>query len=164
MTREIGAFVAQEKENCSGCRACELACFAAHGQNAKTVGNITVPVVPRLFVSRDETGVALAQCHHCEDAPCLMACKQGAISRVDGQVIMDSGKCGECGDHACAEACVFGAIKLLPAAAKCDLCMEQAEGPACVRACPNQALRLVDVETERAEKNANALRFLRHMI
>ena len=107
------------------------------------------------------------QCKHCEDAPCLNACTKGAISRVDHQVIVDAEKCIGCKD--CMQACPFGAIALLPMpgtaawwqayvrrnkvfASKCDLCAGVEGGPACVRVCPHQALRLVDPEAEREEK------------
>lgn len=71
-------------------------------------------------------------------------------------------------------ACPFGAIALLPCAkngalvaqpmsgepkvyaSKCDLCAGIEGGPACVRVCPNQALRLVEPEAEREEKNIRA--------
>jgi Fe-S-cluster-containing hydrogenase component 2 len=34
--------------------------------------------------------------------------------------------------------------ELIQKATKCDLCSEQLGGPACVRACPHDALRRVD--------------------
>lgn len=71
------------------------------------------------------------------------------------------------------QACPFGAIALLPYAkggkvvaqvsgetkvfaSKCDLCEGIEGGPACVRVCPHQALRLVDPEAEREAKNIKA--------
>ena len=41
-------------------------------------------------------------------------------------------------------------------ASKCDLCEGIEGGPACVRVCPHQALRLVDPEAEREAKNIKA--------
>ena len=71
------------------------------------------------------------------------------------------------------QACPFGAIALLPYAkdgklaaqamgetkvfaSKCDLCAGVEGGPACVRVCPHQALRLVDPEAEAEEKKIKA--------
>jgi electron transport protein HydN len=135
------------------------------------MGSITLPVTPQLYVTVMETASMPVQCKHCENSPCLAVCKQKAISRVNGQVIVDKKVCIGCKD--CLLACPFGAISLLPfsadgkevrlpsgegrvAASKCDLCYQDKEGPACVRACPNEALRLTDVNAERKEKNIAA--------
>lgn len=180
LKKEIGSFVIGDSAKCTGCRACELACFTVHNQRknhvGKTVGTVTVPVTCRLFVTSFDHGCMPVQCRHCEDAPCLNACAAKAISRIDHQVIVDPEKCIGCKD--CMQACPFGAIVLQPYcrdghpvvqanspelrvfAAKCDLCRELPGGPACVRVCPHQALRLVDPEAERKEKNIRAAQSL----
>lgn len=180
MKKEIGSFVIGDSAKCTGCRACELACFTVHNQKenhvGKTTGTVTVPVVYRLFVTSFEKGCMPVQCKHCEDAPCLNVCAKKAIGRVDHQVIVDPEKCIGCKD--CMQACPFGAIVLLPYcrggrsllqenssepkvfAAKCDLCQGLPEGPACVRVCPHQALHLVNPEEEREEKNIRAAQAL----
>jgi electron transport protein HydN len=168
------SFVIADPAKCSGCRSCELACFAAHEKNApKTVGMITGPVIPNLFVTRTGGQTPLTmpvQCHHCEDAPCLVSCVEGAISRdPGGAVIINAKRCIGCRN--CALACPFGAIAILDSALKeiaakaaggnvasarkCDLCADRAEGPACITACPNEALREVCIMEElRAKRNA----------
>lgn len=174
--KKSALFVTADGSKCTGCKACELACFAEHNCKSngvgKTVGTVTVPVTPKLYLVKGE-GICLPiQCKHCEDAPCLNACVKGAISRINGQVIIDEKKCIGCKD--CVMACPFGAIAILPvsengvpacqvgsdlpqkAASKCDLCMGIEGGPACVRACPNKALRLVDPDEERLAKNLRA--------
>lgn len=174
--KKSALFVMADGSKCTGCKACELACFAAHNRQSNgvghTAGTVTVPVTPKLYLVRGE-GICLPiQCKHCEDAPCLNACVKGAISRVSGQVIIDEKKCIGCKD--CVMACPFGAIAILPvsengaqltqsgsglpqkAASKCDLCLGLPGGPACVRACPNKALRLVDPDEERLAKNQRA--------
>ena len=174
--KKSALFVTADSRKCTGCKACELACFAEHNhkQNGvgKTVGTVTVPVTPKLYLVRDEKFCLPIQCRHCEDAPCLAACVKGAITRVDGQVYINEEKCIGCKD--CIMACPFGAIALLPVsrngeavyqqdsdqpqivASKCDLCMNIEGGPACVRACPNQALRLVDPDEELMDKHLRA--------
>lgn len=163
MSKEYGAFVTQDRSKCTGCKACELACFKAHTDSlGHTVGTVSTPVVPRLFVTEAEEGCAPVQCRHCEDAPCLNACKRGAILRIDHQLIINTQKCEYCSNPVCASACPFGAIRLMPLPTKCDLCIGE-DFPACVQACPNQALRLVNLEEEQQQKAANAIRWLRYM-
>ncbi|MDR1920716.1 MAG: 4Fe-4S dicluster domain-containing protein [Candidatus Adiutrix sp.] len=176
MPSEFGLFVSADPGKCSGCKACELACFQSHhvkrNKVGLTVGTVAVPVTPKLYVTVMETASMPIQCKHCENAPCKAVCKQFAISRADGVVIVDEKKCIGCKD--CLMACPFGAVSLLPyfvdgrpvpqadsdegkvAAAKCDLCFEDTAGPACVRACPNEALHLTDVDADRKRKNIAA--------
>ncbi len=174
MKQQLGCFVVANSEKCTGCKACEVACFAEHNRRnnvGKTVGTVTVPVTAKLYLTRGEGFRLPIQCKHCEDAPCLNACTKNAISRVDGQVIVDESKCIGCKD--CMMACPFGAIALLPlsccgevmqqkdgeivkAASKCDLCQGIEGGPACVRVCPNDALRFVVPGEERLAKNLAA--------
>lgn len=165
MKKESSAFVTQDRSKCIGCRACELACFAVHQkQGGKTVGTVTDTVAPKLFVTKMQKGYAPIQCKHCENAPCLKACTKGAICYEDHQVIIHTDACQDCQDYECVMTCPFDAIRLLPLAAKCDLCAGRKEGPACVGACPNQALRLVDLEAELEAKRSRAAQYLVRMI
>ena len=174
---QFGKYVTCDISKCSGCRACEMACFKEHNAGngvGVSVGTVSVPVNPRLFVTKLSCEVsAPIQCKHCEDAPCLNACSKEAISRIDGQVIIDTDKCIGCKD--CMLACPFGAIELYKvykngeevrqngsddcriAAHKCDLCIDNPNGPACVRACPNEALFIVDPQDDKKKKNLAAL-------
>lgn len=75
--------------NCSGCHACEIACKQEHGLG---VGPRVVRVIERapLFLP--------LYCHHCEDAPCAVACWEDAIN-IDpetGIVLHLNGKCNGC--------------------------------------------------------------------
>lgn len=176
MPSEFGLFVSTEPSKCTGCKACELACFQSHNikrnRVGKTVGTVAVPVTAKLYVTVTEKASMPIQCKHCENAPCKAVCKQNAIIRHNGQVVVDEVKCIGCKD--CLMACPFGAVSLLPffvngvrvpqadseegkvAAAKCDMCFEDKEGPACVRACPNKALHITDVNEDRKRKNIAA--------
>lgn len=180
MTEMLQAYVVAEHEKCVGCKACELACFAEHNHKTnnvgRTVGTVTVPVAPRLYLTQTEGFRMPIQCRHCEDAPCLGACTLHAISRVEGRIVISEALCTGCKD--CLMACPFGAIEMQTvyaggapvlqpegdevrrAAMKCDLCLESPEGPACVRVCPNDALRLVHAEDEAAQKRERAARIL----
>lgn len=175
MTDKLSCYVVADPAKCTGCKACELACFAEHNRKNNstkwTVGTVKTPVTPRLFVTRTVSLTMPVQCRHCEDAPCLNACQKHAISRKDGEVIIDDTKCIGCKD--CIMACPFGAIAMLPLAendvlktqpnkelfkwaTKCDLCEGIEGGPACVRVCPNEALQKVDAAAMNIEKQVKA--------
>jgi Fe-S-cluster-containing hydrogenase component 2 len=89
----------------------------------------------------------------------MIGCPTGAIHRnvSAGQVIINDETCIGCG--ACANSCPYNNIRLvdirddlgdfivdqesympIERATKCDLCADQIGGPACQRACPNDAL------------------------
>jgi electron transport protein HydN len=173
MSGEQSYFVLANVEKCTGCRACELACFAAHQKGTlKTVGTVTAPVVPNLYLAKTDLGTMPIQCHHCENAPCVQSCATGALIRKDGAVVINRRKCIGCKN--CAIACPFGAIAMLGAsemaeisevfgcccgsvhhANKCDLCVGR-DKPACVATCPNEALRLVDTAQEVSDKRSRA--------
>ena len=170
--KKSALYVAADAALCTGCKACELACFAEHNRTSnhvgKTVGTATIPVTAGLYLVKGEGLCLPIQCKHCEDAPCLQACARHAIARVNGQIVIHEERCIGCKD--CIMACPFGAITIAPVfakgeavtlpgsnlqrrvASKCDLCIGIEGGPACVRACPSKALRVVDADEERTEK------------
>jgi len=75
---------------------------------------------PYSFKKKDSTFVF--NCTNCKDAPCVTACKKGAIYYVSkGVVSIDLTKCDGCGE--CVKACPNNAILLKKNKAyKCDLC------------------------------------------
>lgn len=175
MKNKLGSFVIADSSKCTGCRACEVACFTTHNEKSNsvgyTVGTVEIPIIPRLYLVKDDDICMPIQCRHCEDAPCLNTCAVKSISRVDGKVIVDDDKCIGC--KTCLLACPFGAIDLLDqfkdkkpveqiaineikkTAYKCDLCKDS-DKIACVSACPNEALRLVTPLEDKKEKNIKA--------
>jgi NADPH-dependent glutamate synthase beta subunit-like oxidoreductase len=58
------------ENNCSGCHACEVACKQEHGLG---VGPRVVRVIEKTPYFKP------LYCHHCEDAPCAVACPEEAI-------------------------------------------------------------------------------------
>lgn len=85
-------------------------------------------------------------CQHCDDAPCIPACKQSAIyKRGDGIVIIDPEKCR--GNRLCAEACPYENVIYynddLAISQKCTFCAHLIddgwEEPRCADACPTGA-------------------------
>lgn len=77
------------ENECMGCHACEVACKQEHGL---TVGPKVVKVIERAPYFKP------LFCHHCEDAPCALACPENAITKDPrtGVVLVDSEKCNGC--------------------------------------------------------------------
>jgi NADPH-dependent glutamate synthase beta subunit-like oxidoreductase len=74
---------------CMGCHACEVACKQEHGLG---VGPRVIRVIERAPYFKP------LFCHHCEDAPCALACPESAITKdpKTGVVLVDSEKCNGC--------------------------------------------------------------------
>jgi len=96
---------------------------------------------------------------HCIDPVCMIGCPTGAIHRdqATGMVVINDESCIGC--QTCANSCPYDNIRMVEIrnplgdiiadsatgrpiikASKCDFCYEQPGGPACVRACPHDAL------------------------
>ena len=174
MKKKPGLFVIGDSEKCTGCKACEIACFAVHNENngvRKTVGTITTPVIPRLYLTKFDDHCMPIQCRQCEDAPCLNSCASHAIEKINGVMVVSYPHCIGCKN--CLMACPFGAVELVYQydkgqrvkqlsvdedkiiANKCDLCYKSAT-QACVAACPNDALHLIDIFAMVNEKKLKA--------
>lgn len=168
LSRPLNSFVIADAKACIGCRVCEVACAVAHAEKTvKTVGDFNAPILPRLYLVKTPEVTVPVQCHHCEDAPCAKCCPAGAIGRQNNKVIINEKTCIGC--KSCMIACPFGAIELivsprtlenpeLPSvvASKCDLCNNRSKGPACVQACPRQALTHVNVDQARRQRRIKA--------
>jgi Fe-S-cluster-containing dehydrogenase component len=103
-------------------------------------------------------------CMHCQDAPCIPACKESAIDRRDdGLVLIHAEQCNGCKD--CMEACPYDAIyfnEALNLAQKCTGCahlLDQGwKEPRCVDACATGALKFIEVaEDQELFDNAEVL-------
>lgn len=170
MTELKGPFIMVDPDRCLGCHACELACAVAHSQAGTLLGAVLngEPLTPRNRVVQVAQVKFSTQCRQCEDAPCVKICPTGATFRTETYTAVNPMRCIACG--LCSMVCPFGAIhistvpvngKSKRAAIKCDLCVDRPGGPACVEACPTQALSLAQpqevIETALA---ASATRFL----
>jgi len=139
-------------DKCVRCDDCVRACAATHDGNPRFIRH------GRTF---DHWMIANA-CMHCADPVCMIGCPTGAIHRaVEGPVVVNDATCIGCGT--CAASCPYQNIRLVEVsdarghplvdkdtgtpilkATKCDLCISNPGGPACVRACPHGALQRVD--------------------
>jgi Fe-S-cluster-containing dehydrogenase component len=150
--------VLTDTTRCIGCRACEKACAEAHGfaapevesdnalEKERTPSETQWTVVNRYETEKGEVFVK-KQCLHCWQPACASACLTNAMYKTkDGPVIWRSGKCMGC--RFCMVACPFDIPKFEyntwnPNIQKCNMCwerLEQGQKPACVEACPTDAL------------------------
>lgn len=147
-------------ENCTGCRACELACSFYHE-------SLFSPAKSRVRVVRiDEEGIDVpVGCEHCDTAVCMVVCPVKAIyeDKKTGAVILKSDTCIGC--KQCLAVCPFGAIhydEKNKRFFKCDLCSGE---PECVKWCETKAITysedldplLRTKRARRAEKTAKAM-------
>ncbi len=141
---------------CSGCKACMLACVAAHEGGFGTGA-------ARIKVTKIETeGLDVPSvCRLCRRPGCVKACPAGALSRDAslGVVRLNEEECIACG--ACADGCPFGMVIMHPTTGLpliCDLCDGD---PACVKRCAPGAIRWGGVDEQaRDRRETLALRQL----
>ena len=148
-------------QKCLACRACELACAAAHSEardlaaavqeNKRPKSRIHVEFIDEKGALQRVRAVAV-QCRHCEEPLCEQACIAGGIRKDEktGDIVVTLEKCVGC--WSCIMVCPIGAIvkdEGMHQALKCDLCPDL-DTPACIVACPTGAL--VYGEPEEIEK------------
>jgi formate dehydrogenase iron-sulfur subunit len=139
---------------CTGCERCVEACIEQNGldpdraqlDRAVTKDGLSdnrLVSVPKVAEGR----FVRLSCMHCLEPSCVSACLVGGITkRPDGPVIYDAAKCIGC--RYCMLACPFHIPRYqwsepVPYMRKCAMCFERLdEGlpPACVDACPHEAL------------------------
>lgn len=149
------------QDACVRCGHCAWSCASVHDDGisrlvrrgdkvvvdeAPTAGSVAVPLlVPN-------------SCQHCKNPSCMIDCPTGAISRdARGEVFIREDLCTGCGN--CAKGCPWDNIQIAPrkkttaavpfpeVAVKCDLCSGLPAGPACVAACPTEAIARIDPNT-----------------
>lgn len=151
----VGVLV--DTTRCIGCRSCEMACAETHGfpepdsDDAVMEKERTPTVSQWSIVNRYETdkgeSFAKKQCMHCNQPACAAACLTKAMLKTeDGPVIWREDKCMGC--RFCMISCPFDIPKFEydspnPKIQKCNLCwgrLQEGEVPACVDACPADAV------------------------
>lgn len=138
---------------CSGCKACVAACHSLNGLEEgeiwRNVGLLTGgddfnPVVQHVT----------SACHHCVEPACMHGCPvrayekdpvTGIVSHLDDQCI---------GCKYCMFTCPYDVpsySKSKGIVRKCNMCADRlsvGQAPACVQACPHEAIKIRKVNTE----------------
>ena len=146
-------------DKCSGCKACVVACHTLNGldddESWRRVGAITIgeeaPQVRHVTTA----------CHHCDEPACLSGCPVKAYEKdpITGIVRHLDDQCIGC--KYCTMMCPYEVPQYserLGIVRKCDMCtqrMSVGEAPACVQACPNEAIRIrvVDMKSRVLEQD-----------
>lgn len=140
---------AVDLDRCTGCKACVSACHSLNGleehETWRDVGLLTGAHEPYLQT-------VTTACHHCLEPACLEGCPvrayekdaaTGIVRHLDDQCI---------GCQYCTMKCPYDVPKYserLGIVRKCDMCHERlaaGEAPACVQACPHEAITIRVVE------------------
>jgi formate dehydrogenase iron-sulfur subunit len=136
---------------CIGCRSCEVACNEQNGNPAdlrwRRIGEIeggTWPETVRHYLSMG--------CNHCLSADCLRGCPVDAYKKdpVTGIVMHSADACIGC--QYCVWNCPYSVPQFNPergVVGKCDMChgrLTSGLEPACVNACPENAIEIEIVD------------------
>jgi formate dehydrogenase iron-sulfur subunit len=168
-------------DRCSGCKACVTACHNLNGLDGgetwRSVGLLVGQQglnetprptrltarpacdvdTPSLAAPRFYQQSVTSACHHCADPACLNGCPVNAYDKnpITGIVKHLDDQCIGC--QYCTYKCPYGVPQYNPARGivrKCDMCsgrLSAGEAPACVQACPNEAIRIRLVSTAAPE-------------
>lgn len=132
---------------CIGCQCCVVACNEQNGNPAhvrwRRVGEIEGGVWPdtsRMYLSMG--------CNHCLEPTCLEGCPVDAFTKdpLTGIVLHSAERCIGC--QYCTWNCSYGVPQYNAergVVGKCDMCygrLQDQQAPACVDACPEEAIRI----------------------
>ncbi len=149
-------------DKCSGCKACVTACHSLNGLDdgeswrdvGALFGEALVPEARGGNRVEPLQQIVTTACHHCVEPGCLEGCPVLAYDKdpITGIVRHLDDQCIGCGY--CILKCPYDVPKYSAKRGivrKCDLChgrLDVGEAPACVQACPNEAIRITLVEKE----------------
>lgn len=152
-------------DRCSGCKACVTACHSLNGLDEEETwrdvgllvgGSTTNPVMQHVTTA----------CHHCLDPACMTACPVDAYEKdpLTGIVKHLDDQCFGC--QYCTLACPYDVPKYHAGKGivrKCDMCSDRlavGEAPACVQACPHEAIAIKIVDVATVQENSETDLFL----
>jgi len=150
---------------CSGCKACVTACHNLNGLDEGETwravgllhgGSTAAPVQQTVTTA----------CHHCLEPACMTGCPVGAYEKhpITGIVKHLDDQCIGC--QYCTFTCPYEVPQYnakLGIVRKCDMCSDRlgaGEAPACVQACPNEAIAITIIDKRQALEDAQGDAFL----
>jgi Fe-S-cluster-containing dehydrogenase component/DMSO reductase anchor subunit len=150
---------------CTGCKACVTACHTMNGLDESEIWR-TVGLLHGGTHDEPVLQTVTTSCHHCVEPACLQGCPVRAYEKdpVTGIVRHLDDQCFGC--QYCTLMCPYDAPKYNARAGivrKCDMCegrLSHGEAPACVQACPNQAISIRVVDQADAVARSDAGTFL----
>ncbi|MEN8864047.1 MAG: DmsC/YnfH family molybdoenzyme membrane anchor subunit [Akkermansiaceae bacterium] len=141
-----------ELDKCTGCKACVVACHTLNGLDEdeawRDVG---------LLEGGDDTPgfqqTVTTACHHCLEPECMNGCPVGAYEKEPDTGIVRhlDDQCIGC--EYCILKCPYDVPKYSHKRGivrKCDMChqrLAEGEAPACVQACPTEAISIIKIDT-----------------
>jgi formate dehydrogenase iron-sulfur subunit len=164
-------------DKCSGCKGCVTACHSLNGlEETETWRSVGLLISKNDEAPNGQTNAPFdirhssfgfqqhvtTACHHCVDPACLNGCPVLAYDKdpITGIVRHLDDQCIGC--QYCILKCPYDVPKYSAKRGivrKCDMCSNRlavGEAPACVQACPNEAIRITIVNRETIAKNFRA--------
>jgi formate dehydrogenase iron-sulfur subunit len=150
---------------CTGCKSCVTACHNLNGldddETWRAVGLLAGGTAAAPYQQHVTTA-----CHHCVDPACMAGCPVDAYAKdpITGIVRHLDDQCIGC--QYCTLTCPFDVPQFSAKRGivrKCDMCQGRlavGEAPACVQACPTEAIRITTVRTEQVVIDNEAGHFL----
>jgi formate dehydrogenase iron-sulfur subunit len=150
---------------CSGCKACVTACHNLNGLDEGETWR-AVGLLHGGSAAAPVQQIVTTACHHCVDPACLNGCPVGAYDKdpVTGIVSHLDDQCIGC------QYCTFTCPYEVPQYSakrgivrKCDMCsgrLAAGEAPACVQACPTEAIAIRVIDQQQALDDAQGDAFL----
>ncbi len=137
-------------DRCTGCKACVSACHSLNGLDEEEAWRDTGVIRGGRGAAGWQQTITTA-CHHCADPGCMNGCPVGAYEKEPDTGIVRhlDDQCIGC--SYCILKCPFDVPKYSKKRGivrKCDMChqrLAEGEAPACVQACPTEAIRIVKV-------------------
>lgn len=134
-----------DPDRCTACEACRIACGIENNGGVDTGWRQLLTFNPSRHPALPTRHLSLA-CNHCDTPACALGCPAAAYHRDEptGAVILDPEKCIGC--RYCSWVCPYDAPKFDDAKGvmtKCTFCaprLAKGEEPACIAACPTDAL------------------------
>jgi Fe-S-cluster-containing dehydrogenase component len=168
-----GSMLIIDDDVCVRCGHCAWACATAHEDGVSRLVRRGEKVAVRDATDGSLRALVVpGGCQQCKHPACMPVCPTGAIGRDPrGQIFVREDLCVGCGQ--CERACPWGSVQMAPrpvraksslpvlgsaegespavvpsstalVAVKCDACRDIEGGPACVRACPVDAIARVE--------------------